>query len=138
MFVSIRPPNGVVGGGLLLQALHELLVFRLPVESKLSWPEFSPAQITPPSTGELLLIFDNPHSRVPLHGWSAIRILQVALAQRIEKHELLEFRRISAYVYKKNRRFQQSVALSKGDKMYKVSPSVRPARSRACLGCFSG
>lgn len=45
---------------------------------------------------------------------------QVALAQRIEKHELLEFRRISAYVYKKNRRFQQSVALSKGDKMYKV------------------
>ena len=46
--------------------------------------------------------------------------LQVALAQRIEKHELLEFRRISAYVYKKNRRFQQSVALSKGDKMYKV------------------
>lgn len=45
----------------------------------------------------------------------------MALAQRIEKHELLEFRRISAYVYKKNRRFQQSVALSKGDKMYKVS-----------------
>ncbi|CAN0452977.1 unnamed protein product, partial [Hapterophycus canaliculatus] len=44
---------------------------------------------------------------------------QVALAQRIEKHELLEFRRISAYVYKKNRRFQQSVGLSKGDKMYK-------------------
>ncbi|CAN0409473.1 unnamed protein product, partial [Scytosiphon promiscuus] len=38
---------------------------------------------------------------------------QVALAQRIEKHELLEFRRISAYVYKKNRRFQQSVGLSK-------------------------
>lgn len=43
------------------------------------------------------------------------------MAQRIEKHELLEFRRISAYVYKKNRRFQQSVALSKGDKMYKVN-----------------
>lgn len=49
------------------------------------------------------------------------RVYQVALAQRIEKHELLEFRRISAYVYKKNRRFQQSVGLSKGDKMYKVS-----------------
>lgn len=47
--------------------------------------------------------------------------IQVALAQRTEKHELLEFRRISAYVYKKNKRFQQSVALSKGDKMYKVS-----------------
>lgn len=50
-----------------------------------------------------------------------IALSQVALAQRIEKHELLEFRRISAYVYKKNRRFQQSVGLSKGDKMYKVS-----------------
>mmetsp|Transcript_16634 Transcript_16634/g.24631 ORF Transcript_16634/g.24631 Transcript_16634/m.24631 type:complete len:1761 (+) Transcript_16634:142-5424(+) len=44
---------------------------------------------------------------------------QIALAQRIEKHELLEFRRISAYLYKKNKRFQQSVTLSKGDKMYK-------------------
>lgn len=49
----------------------------------------------------------------------------MALAQRIEKHELLEFRRISAYVYKKNRRFQQSVALSKGDKMYKVCVCVQ-------------
>ena len=32
---------------------------------------------------------------------------QIALAQRIEKHELLEFRRISAYLYKKNGRFAQ-------------------------------
>lgn len=55
---------------------------------------------------------------------------QVALAQRIEKHELLEFRRISAYVYKKNRRFQQSVALSKGDKMYKVIGRGRKGRCR--------
>jgi clathrin heavy chain len=44
---------------------------------------------------------------------------QIGLAQKIEKHELLELRRIAAYLYKKNRRFQESVALSKIDKMYK-------------------
>ena len=36
-----------------------------------------------------------------------------------EKHELLEFRRIAAYIYKKNSRFSQSVQLSKEDRMYK-------------------
>jgi len=43
----------------------------------------------------------------------------IKLAQSIEKHELLEFRRVSAYIYKKNQRWQQSVELSKIDKMYK-------------------
>jgi clathrin heavy chain len=44
---------------------------------------------------------------------------QIFLAQKVEKHELLEFRRIAAYLYKKNKRFQQSVQLSKEDRMYK-------------------
>lgn len=44
---------------------------------------------------------------------------QIALAIKIEKHELLEFRRIAAYLYKKNKRWSQSVTLSKADKMYK-------------------
>lgn len=44
---------------------------------------------------------------------------QIALAQRLEKHELVEMRRISALVYKKNKRFKQSIELSKGDKMFK-------------------
>ena len=44
---------------------------------------------------------------------------QLELAQSIEKHVLLEFRRIAAYVYKKNKRYSQSIALSKQDKMYK-------------------
>lgn len=44
---------------------------------------------------------------------------QVSLAQKVEKHELLEFRRIAAYVYKKNKRWEQSIRLSKDDKMYK-------------------
>ncbi|KAJ3029464.1 hypothetical protein HDV00_009596 [Rhizophlyctis rosea] len=43
----------------------------------------------------------------------------LALAQRLEKHELLEFRRIAAHLYKKNKRWRQSVALSKQDKLYK-------------------
>jgi len=44
---------------------------------------------------------------------------QILLAQKVERHELLEFRRISAYVYKRNKRWNQSVALSKLDRMYK-------------------
>jgi len=41
------------------------------------------------------------------------------LAQSIEKHELLEFRRVAAYIYKKNQKWAQSVELSKTDKLYK-------------------
>ncbi|CAB4017469.1 clathrin heavy chain 1-like [Paramuricea clavata] len=43
----------------------------------------------------------------------------IALAQRLDKHELVEFRRISAYLYKGNNRWQQSVELCKRDKLYK-------------------
>jgi len=43
----------------------------------------------------------------------------IALAQKIEKHEHLEFRRIAAYLYKKNKRWSQSVELSKKDRLYK-------------------
>jgi len=44
---------------------------------------------------------------------------QIYLAQKVERHELLEFRRIAAYIYKKNKRYPQSVQLSKEDRMYK-------------------
>lgn len=44
---------------------------------------------------------------------------QLALAQRLEKHELLEMRRIAAVIYKNNKRYQQSIELSKKDKLYK-------------------
>ncbi|KAJ1927952.1 Clathrin heavy chain [Tieghemiomyces parasiticus] len=43
----------------------------------------------------------------------------IALAQRLEKHELLEFRRIAAHLYQRNRRWKQSLALSKQDELYK-------------------
>merc|ERR1712159_115974 len=41
-----------------------------------------------------------------------------ALAQKCEKHELMEFRRLAAYMYKKKGRFDQSVQLSKADHMF--------------------
>lgn len=44
----------------------------------------------------------------------------IGLAQKLEKHELLEFRRIAAYLYKGNNRWKQSVELCKRDKLYKV------------------
>ncbi len=44
----------------------------------------------------------------------------ITLAQRLEKHELIEFRRIAAYVYKGNNRWKQAVELCKKDRLYKV------------------
>jgi clathrin heavy chain len=43
----------------------------------------------------------------------------IDLAQQIQGHELLEFRRIAAHIYKKKGRFEESVELSKADQMYK-------------------
>lgn len=45
----------------------------------------------------------------------------ISLAQSLEKHELIEFRRIAAYLFKGNNRWKQSVELCKKDKLYKVS-----------------
>ena len=44
---------------------------------------------------------------------------QLYLAQKVEKHELLEFRRLASYLYKRNKRFLQSMTLSKEDRMFK-------------------
>jgi len=44
---------------------------------------------------------------------------QIALAQKLEKHELVEMRRIATLVYKKNKRYKQSIDLSKQDKMFR-------------------
>eukprot|EP00111_Clytia_hemisphaerica_P010235 TCONS_00029917-protein len=43
----------------------------------------------------------------------------IQLAQTMEKHELIEFRRIAAYLYKGNNRWKQSVELCKKDHLYK-------------------
>merc|ERR1712127_372639 len=43
----------------------------------------------------------------------------IALASKLATHELLEFRRISAYVYRCNNKWSQSIELSKNDRMWK-------------------
>ena len=43
----------------------------------------------------------------------------VDLAQRLENHDLVFFRQIAANIYRKNKRWEKSVALSKQDKLYK-------------------
>ncbi|KAL5121853.1 Clathrin heavy chain [Pleosporales sp. CAS-2024a] len=43
----------------------------------------------------------------------------VALAQRLEKHDLVFFRQIAADIYRKNKRWEKSIALSKQDKLFK-------------------
>ncbi|KAG6890292.1 hypothetical protein C0995_009498 [Termitomyces sp. Mi166 len=43
----------------------------------------------------------------------------ISLAQRLEKHELLEFRRLAAHLYKKNKRWEESISLSKRDRLFK-------------------
>jgi len=67
---------------------------------------------------ELLIEEENYEAlRVSIDGFDNFDA--IALAQKVEKHELLEFRRIAAYLYKKNKRWAQSVELSKKDKLYK-------------------
>lgn len=58
---------------------------------------------------------------------------QIALAQRIESHELLEFRRISAYVYKRNERYDKSIELSKRDEMWGDSMETAATSKNADL-----
>ncbi|KAH7368368.1 clathrin heavy chain [Plectosphaerella cucumerina] len=43
----------------------------------------------------------------------------VDLAARLEKHDLVFFRQIAASIYRKNKRWEKSIALSKQDKLYK-------------------
>jgi len=43
----------------------------------------------------------------------------LGLATTLATHELLEFRRISAYVYRCHKKWSKSIALSKNDRMYK-------------------
>lgn len=43
----------------------------------------------------------------------------LSLAQQIENHELLEFRRIAAIIYRKNTKFDKSIEISKKDELWK-------------------
>lgn len=41
------------------------------------------------------------------------------LAQRLENHDLLDFRRIAAIIYRKNKKFGKSIEISKKDELWK-------------------
>jgi clathrin heavy chain len=43
----------------------------------------------------------------------------VDLASRLEKHDLVFFRQIAAKIYRKNKRWEKSIGLSKQDKLFK-------------------
>ncbi|CZT47409.1 probable clathrin heavy chain [Rhynchosporium secalis] len=43
----------------------------------------------------------------------------VELAQRLERHDLVFFRQIAANIYRKNKRWEKSIGLSKQDKLFK-------------------
>ena len=59
---------------------------------------------------------------------------QIGLASRLESHELLEFRRTAAAIYKNNQRWRKAIALAKQDHLYKVicTPGLLRAE-QACL-----
>eukprot|EP01094_Clydonella_sp_ATCC50884_P017852 TRINITY_DN3190_c0_g1_i1.p1 TRINITY_DN3190_c0_g1~~TRINITY_DN3190_c0_g1_i1.p1 ORF type:complete len:1694 (+),score=825.21 TRINITY_DN3190_c0_g1_i1:167-5248(+) len=60
---------------------------------------------------------DFTNLRTSIDSYSNIDTL--ALARTLEKHDLIEFRRIAAYLYKENGRADQSIALSKADCLWK-------------------
>lgn len=44
---------------------------------------------------------------------------QLSLASRLERHELTEFRRIAALIYKRNLKWRKAVSLAKADRLYR-------------------
>lgn len=66
---------------------------------------------------------------------------QVALATRLEKHELLEMRRLAALVYKRNLKWRKAVDLAKADGLFKdaietVAASGAPELAEELLRWF--
>jgi clathrin heavy chain len=43
----------------------------------------------------------------------------ISLARKLSQHDLIEFKRISAKLFRQNKRWKQSIDISKSDKMYK-------------------
>lgn len=58
---------------------------------------------------------------------------QFALARRLERHPLLEMRRIAATLFRRNGKYEQAIELSKKDKMYKDAIEAVAASSDAEL-----
>lgn len=65
----------------------------------------------------------------------------ITLAKRLEKHDLIEFRRISTYLYKVNNRWKQAIDLCKTDNLHKdamcyVNESKQVALAEDLIGWF--
>ena len=66
---------------------------------------------------------------------------QIGLAQKLETHDLLEFRRIAAIIYKQNERYEKSIELSKKDKLWQdvmatCAAAKKPELTRELLHFF--
>ncbi|KAG5358570.1 putative clathrin heavy chain [Yarrowia sp. B02] len=66
-----------------------------------------------------LLIEEEDHATLRDSVDAYDRYDAIDLAQRLEKHDLIFFRQIAAHLYKKNKKFAKSIALSKQDKLWK-------------------
>ncbi|CAD6192939.1 unnamed protein product [Caenorhabditis auriculariae] len=66
-----------------------------------------------------LLIKEEDHAALRASIEAYDNFDNIALANQLESHELVEFRRISAFLFKGNNRWKQSIELCKKDKLYK-------------------
>jgi len=78
------------------------------------WVGFCCGGIQQPCCFTLIQATDQLTNQPPPPSTTATH--QVGLASRLEKHELLEFRRLAAFVYKRNLRWRKAVELAKADK----------------------
>lgn len=58
---------------------------------------------------------------------------QIGVAQKLEAHKLLEFRRISAYLYKMSKRWEVSIELSKRDELWQDAMETAAESGKAEL-----
>jgi clathrin heavy chain len=61
---------------------------------------------------------------------------QIALAEKVQRHDVMEFRRIAAELYKANERWAESIDLSKADKLYKdaMETAAQSKNNEMCEG----
>ncbi|KAG9450579.1 hypothetical protein H6P81_010544 [Aristolochia fimbriata] len=78
--------------------------------------------------------YDRLCDSIDLHD----NIERIGLALKVEKHDLLEMRRIAAYIYKKAGSWKQSIALSRKDNLYEVAMETcfQSGDSDSCRSCL--
>ncbi len=66
-------------------------------------------------------------------------LVSLSCVQRLEKHDLLELRRVAALLYKRNKRWEASIALSKSDMQYKdaIDTAAESGNQDLCEGLLA-